>query len=79
MAPVHVTDTRAVFELAGFDPVERVDLRPFPDVERLPEIRVEAVGAEQRALAFEINSLRDRVDDLLFGCQDYAVIATKPA
>ncbi|MEO8195169.1 MAG: class I SAM-dependent methyltransferase [Thermoanaerobaculia bacterium] len=76
--PVHPESLKLSLELAGFDPVERVDLRPFPDVERLPEIRVEAVGAEQRALAFEINSLRDRVDDLLFGCQDYAVIATKP-
>ena len=77
--PVHPESLKLSLELAGFDPVERVDLRPFPEVERLPEIRVDAVPPDQRALAFEINSLRDRVDDLLFGCQDYALIASKPA
>ena len=76
--PVHPESLKLSLELAGFDPVERVDLRPFPEVERLPEIRVDTVAAEQRALAFEINSLRDKVDDLLFGCQDYAILATKP-
>lgn len=77
--PVHPESLKLSLELAGFDPVERVDLRPFPEVERLPEIRVDVVAADQRALAFEINALRDRVDELLFGCQDYAIIATKPA
>ena len=77
--PVHPESLKLSLELAGFDPVERIDLRPFPEVERLPEIRIDSVTAEQRALAFEINSLRDKLDDLLFGCQDYAVIASKPA
>jgi SAM-dependent methyltransferase len=77
--PVHPESLKLSLELAGFDPVERIDLRSFPEVERLPEIRIDSVTPEQRALAFEINSLRDKLDDLLFGCQDYAVIASKPA
>lgn len=77
--PVHPESLKLSLELAGFDPVERVDLRPFPEVERLPEIRLDALSADQRVLAFELNSLRDRVDELLFGCQDYAMIASKPA
>lgn len=77
--PVHPESLKLSLELAGFEPVMRVDLRPFPESERLPEIRLESVTAEQRSLAFEINSLRDHVDDLLFGCQDYAIIASKPA
>ena len=32
-----------------------------------------------RALAQEINLLRDRLDEALFGHQDYALIGTKPA
>ncbi|MEO8275994.1 MAG: class I SAM-dependent methyltransferase [Thermoanaerobaculia bacterium] len=76
--PVHPESLKLSLELAGFEPVERIDLRPFPEAERLPEIRVDSVAPDQRTLAFEINSLRDRMDDLLFGCQDYALVANKP-
>jgi O-antigen chain-terminating methyltransferase len=75
--PVHPESLKLSFDLAGFDPVERIDLRPFPDRERLPEIDPEQVSPDARELAFEINALRDKVDDLLFGFQDYAMIGTK--
>ena len=39
----------------------------------------EIVASPQARFADTHAALRDRVDDLLFGCQDYAVIATKPA
>jgi SAM-dependent methyltransferase len=77
--PVHPESLKLSFELAGFDPVERIDLRPFPASDRLPEIDPAQVSPDARQLAFEINSLRDRVDELLFGCQDYAMLGTKPA
>lgn len=76
--PVHPESLKLSFELAGFDPVERIDLRPFPERERLPEIDPEQVSPDARELAFEINALRDRVDELLFGHQDYAMLGTKP-
>ena len=76
--PVHPEALEMLLRLAGFDPVERLDLRPFPDAERLPELDLESLPAEQRPLADSINRLRDRLDDLLFGFQDYALIATKP-
>jgi len=79
LRPVHPEALKLAFEQAGFDPVERIDLRPFPDTQRLPEIRSEAATPELRALIFEVNALRDRIDDLLFGCQDYALVGTKPA
>lgn len=75
--PVHPESLKLSFELAGFDPVERIDLRPFPDEERLPELDPQRVSPDARQLAFEINALRDRIDDLLFGCQDYAMLGTK--
>jgi SAM-dependent methyltransferase len=76
--PVHPESLKLSFELAGFDPVERIDLRPFPAQERLPEIDPQQVSPDARELAFEINALRDRIDELLFGCQDYAMLGTKP-
>jgi len=77
--PVHPESLRLLYELAGFDPVERLDLRPFAATERLPEIELSRVPAEQRALADAVNRLRDHLDDLLYGCQDFALIGVKPA
>lgn len=76
--PVHPQSLQLSFELAGFDPVERLDLRPFPPEHRLPELDLSGLPAEQRELAHQINGLRDRLDDLLFGAQDYALIGTRP-
>jgi len=77
--PVHPDSLRLLYELAGFDPVERLDLRPFPPAERLPEIELSRLPAEQRVLADAVNRLRDHLDDLLYGCQDFALIGVKPA
>jgi SAM-dependent methyltransferase len=76
--PVHPESLRLNYELAGFDPIERIDLRPFPAEERLPEIDLATLPAEQRPLADRVNRLRDRIDELLFGFQDYGMVGTKP-
>ena len=76
--PIHPDALRLSFELAGFDPVERLDLRPFPAADRLPELDLAAFPEAQRDLADRINRLRDRLDDLLFGYQDYALIGARP-
>lgn len=76
--PVHPESLRLLYELAGFDPVERLDLRPFPAAERLPEIELSRLPPEQRVLADAVNRLRDHLDDLLYGCQDFALIGVKP-
>jgi len=77
--PVHPESLHLLYELAGFDPVERLDLRPFPAAERLPEIDLVRLPPEQRALADSVNRLRDQLDELLYGCQDYGMIGVKPA
>jgi SAM-dependent methyltransferase len=77
--PVHPESLALSFELAGFEPIERLELRPFPPEQRLPELDLERLPSEQRELAHQINLLRDRLDDLLYGHQDYALIGTKPA
>jgi SAM-dependent methyltransferase len=76
--PVHPDSLRLSYELAGFDPVERLDLRPFSPAERLPEIDLSRLPADQRGLADAVNRLRDHLDELLYGCQDFGLIGVKP-
>ncbi|HKI80953.1 MAG TPA: hypothetical protein VKA04_04855, partial [Pseudodesulfovibrio sp.] len=75
--PIHPQSLRLAFEQAGLKEVERLDLRPFPAGERLPEISLDGLSAGERDLADRVNRLRDRLDDLLFGHQDYAMIGFK--
>ncbi len=76
--PVHPESLKLSFEQAGFDPVERLDLRPFPERERLPEIAIDKLPEDARAVGHQLNELRDRLDELLFGFQDYAMVGVKP-
>lgn len=75
--PVHPETLALLFEQAGFDPVERLDLHPFAATESLPELALDDLGAEARLLAHRANELRDRLDALLFGFQDYAMIGRR--
>lgn len=76
--PVHPESLKLMVELAGFEQVERIDLHPFADEDRLSSIEVRDLPEEQHALAYQINRLRDELDDLLFGYQDYAIVGFKP-
>jgi SAM-dependent methyltransferase len=76
--PVHPESLKLMYELAGFDPVERLDLRPFPEKDRLPEIDLARLAEDQRPLADQVNRLRDRIDELLFGYQDFGMVGRKP-
>ena len=75
--PVHPESLKLMYELAGFEPVERLDLRPFPEPDRLPEIDLATLPAEQRPLADQVNRLRDRIDEMLFGYQDFGMVGRK--
>jgi SAM-dependent methyltransferase len=75
--PVHPESLKLMYELAGFEPVERLDLRPFPAPDRLPEIDLATLPAEQRPLADQVNRLRDRIDEMLFGYQDFGMVGRK--
>lgn len=77
--PVHPESLKLLLELAGFEEVERLDLHPFTATESLPEVEVSELPEEQHPLADHINELRDRLDELLYGAQDYAMVAVKPA
>ena len=77
LRPIHPDALKLSFELAGFERVERRLLRPFGANERLPEIDISGLKGQARALAQNINTLRDRLDATLFGYQDYAMIGIK--
>ena len=72
--PVHPASLEVLYREAGFEPVERLDLHPFPDDQRLPEIALSEVREDQRELADRVNRLRDILDDLLFGSRDFALV-----
>jgi O-antigen chain-terminating methyltransferase len=76
--PVHPETLELFCEQSGFDPVVRLLLRPFDDRVRLPEIAVDALTGELAEVAHQVNLLRDGLDDLLYGHQDYGVVATRP-
>lgn len=76
--PVHPELLRLLAEEAGFMDIQIVQLRAFPEASRLPEIDLAALAADQRPLADAVNRLRDRIDELLFGCQDYGLVGRKP-
>lgn len=78
LRPVHPAHLEISFREAGFEPVSRVDLHPFGDEERLPEIDLEELPEEQRELAHQVNGLRDLLDELLFGHRDFALVGVKP-
>lgn len=76
--PIHPDTLAFLFEEAGFEPVERLDLRPFGEEESLPDLDLEELPVDQRFLAQGVNEIRDRLDALLFGYQDYAMVGKKP-
>lgn len=78
LRPVHPEALRLALEMAGFDPVDRVDRQPFDEGQRLPSIEVAGLDDGERRLADRVNRLRDALDELLFGHQDYGMIGHKP-
>lgn len=76
--PVHPDSLKLTFEHAGFEQVERIDRQPFPPDDRLHEIPTAELPEPLRPLAQEVNRLRDQLDELLLGFQDYGMVGRKP-
>jgi SAM-dependent methyltransferase len=76
--PVHPESLEAMLDSAGFDELERLDLRPFEQTERLPEISLDGLEGDSRQLADAVNRLRDQLDAMIFGYQDYGLVGLKP-
>ncbi len=76
--PIHPETLAFMFEQAGFDPVERLDLSPFKAEERLPEVNLADLSPDAQQVGQAVNVIRDRLDSLLHGYQDYAIVGKKP-
>jgi len=79
LRPVHPEALRLALEMAGFEPVDQVGRQPFGASERLPEIDLDGLSEGERLLADRVNRLRDALDELLYGHQDYGMVGHKPA
>jgi SAM-dependent methyltransferase len=77
LRPVHPERMAQAARAAGFETVEIRPCSRFSPDAGLPEVALDGLDDGQRALADRVNRLRDRLEDLLFGAQDYALIATK--
>ncbi|MDX1631111.1 MAG: class I SAM-dependent methyltransferase, partial [Thermoanaerobaculia bacterium] len=75
--PVHPDTLRWMAGSAGFDEVEIRELHRFPEKERIPELGLEEIPSELHELVDRLDRQRDRIEDLLHGHQDYALVARK--
>jgi O-antigen chain-terminating methyltransferase len=77
--PLHPELLRFMVESAGFGRVQVRYLSPTPDEIRLHHhmLSPNASAAEQERITL-MNRNIDRLNDLLFGYQDYALLATRP-
>ncbi len=76
--PVHPDALAALCRATGFDGVETVPLRRAAVDVALPEVSLPAgAGPELAEAVSDVQALRDRLDDLLYGPQDYALVARR--
>jgi SAM-dependent methyltransferase len=71
LRPVHPDTLAFICESNGFSAVEIRRLSPFPEAERLP------LRGEDDPLADHLDGVVGRLNDLLYGFQDYAVVARR--
>lgn len=76
--PVHPDTLKYLCDTCGFKRVEIVKRSPFPESAMLPMIKDEYYFSyAQKQMANQLNNVINRLNDLCYGHQDYAVIAEK--
>jgi SAM-dependent methyltransferase len=68
--PIHPDTLLFLCESAGFGSVEIRRLAPVPTDERLPEL-----SAHDNSLAAHVSEIVEQLNDIIYGYQDYALIA----
>lgn len=71
--PIHPDTLKFMADSAGFDDVEVHRLSPVDDQLLLPTVAASVDGADQ------LNTVVSRLNELLFGFQDYAIVARRRA
>jgi len=76
--PVHPETMRFILESTGFSNTEIRYLSPVPEEDRLVELRLaEGSGSEFRGMIERINSNVKRLNDFLYGFQEYVAVAQR--
>ncbi len=76
--PVHPETIKFLLESVGFTDIEFKFFSPFPEAARLSKLTInDGVGDEEKARIEAMNHNIDKLNSLLYGYQDYAVIAKK--
>lgn len=76
--PVHPETIKFLMESVGFREIEFKFLSPFPDYAKLSRLVInENMSPEERARLDMMNQNIDKLNSLLYGYQDYAVIGKK--
>lgn len=76
--PVHPETIKFIMESVGFREIELKFLSPFPDYAKLTRLVItESMSVEERAHLEVMNQNIDKLNYLLYGYQDYAVIGKK--
>jgi O-antigen chain-terminating methyltransferase len=79
LKPIHPEAARFVLETAGFQDVELRYVNPYPPEAKLQPLEpLWYMRRYEEAFLRGINDNFARLNDLLWGCQDYAVIGRKP-
>lgn len=77
LRPVHPDGLRFQFSQAGFSEVEMIPLHPFGAQAELPELDLQGLSDQTKLLATRVLNLRDHLNGILFGHQDYGMLGTK--
>lgn len=72
LRPVHPEELRFMYEQAGFNKVEFIPMSPLEPAERLEELS-KSTGVSADLLAVNNRNI-EKLNDLLYGFQDYALI-----
>ena len=77
LRPVHPDGLELLFSQVGFVDVEMIPLHPFGPQEELPELDLAGLSDETKVLATRVRDLRDHLNNILFGHQDYGMLGLK--
>ncbi len=76
--PVHPETIKFLLESAGFKEIKFEFFSPFPESARLSKLTIsDGMNDEEKMRLEAMNQNIDKLNSLLYGYQDYAVIAKK--
>jgi len=75
--PIHPETLKFLANYANFREVETIFFSPIPDEKRLKKINIEGIEGDFRRLIEVYDQNIDKLNTILYGPQDYAIVAKK--